>query len=91
MSKFQEKIDKFNDGLKYYTVQPISEAMQEDGNYGGQGYGIINNETLVVEHSTICLPAALFQAVHFDDMLSSQLDTKPELTAVPTGEAVLPN
>ena len=92
MSNLLEKIAQFNEDLKHYTVQPVEDSIQEDGNYGGKGYGIVNNETGVTEHTTICLPAALYQATHFDDMLTSLLTKKPSLSLVdqPT-EDVLPN
>jgi hypothetical protein len=93
VSKFLARLEKYNKGLKYYTIQPIDNALQEDGKYGTKGYGIVNNETGVVEHTTICLPAALFQATHFDDMLASLLENKPELSLVagPSSEDVVPS
>lgn len=91
----KDKIAKFNAGLRYYTIQPVDNALCEDGNYHDRkGYGIVNNETEVVEHSTICLPACMFQASHFDDMLSSLLDgvAKPSLSLVDTpAEDIVPN
>ena len=93
VSNFTDKLTKFNSGLRYYTVQPVDSALGEDGKYNGfAGYGIINSETDITEHTTICLPAAMFQATHFDDMLSSMLDEKPSLSVVDTPtEDVLPN
>lgn len=90
-----DKIAKYNEGLRYYTVQPVDNALCEDGRYHDRkGYGIVNNETGVIEHSSICLPATMFQASHFDDMLASLLDSKtaPSLSVVDTpAEDIVPN
>lgn len=91
---FVKRLEKFNAGLRYYTVQPVDSALGEDGKYTGttSGYGIINNETNITEHTTICLPAALFQATHFDDMLAGLLDEKPSLSVVDVpAEDIVPN
>lgn len=93
VNSFGNKLAKFNNGLKYYTVQPVDNALGEDGNYNGvKGYGIVNNETNVKEHTTVCLPAAMFQATHFDDMLVGLLDGAPTLSLVDTPtEDIVPN
>jgi len=93
MSSFGDRLGKFNAGLRYYTVQPVDNALGEDGKYSTRkGYGVVNNETDVVEHSTVCLPAAMFQATHFDEMLSGMLDGAPSLSLVDTpAEDIIPN
>lgn len=86
MSNFQDKLANYNSGLKYYVIVPVTKCLGEDGRYMEDefaGYGIMNTQTNVVEHTTICLPAALYQATHFDDMLVSLLSKKaPSLTLV---------
>lgn len=94
LSNFAATLEKYNAGLRYYVVVPVDRVLGEDGKYTeGEfvGYGIENKETGVVEHSTICLPAAMFQANHFDDMLASLLDGTPSLSIVDTpAEDVVP-
>jgi len=87
MSNFAEKIAEYNKTLKFYNVVPTTDVLGEDGNYLSKenaGYAIENTETGVVEHTTICLPAALYQATHFDDMLESLLSpkAKPSMSLV---------
>jgi hypothetical protein len=97
MSNFLTMLDKYNAGLKYYEVLPVDRAINEDGRYVEGtfvGYGISNKATGVIEHTNICLPAALYQATHFDDMLASLLDVNPKLSIVSEpvpGDDVLPN
>lgn len=95
MSNFQELLNKYNNGLKYYVVVPSDKVIGEDGKYvEGEfvGYAIENTETGVIEHTNICLAAIMFQANHFDDMLASLLDGTPALTLVdtPTDETIVP-
>lgn len=45
-----------------YGVYTTDNALGEDGQYGREGYAVINKETNVIEHTTIVLPQALFQA-----------------------------
>ena len=61
-----------------YTVAIIDDALGEDGVYGRRGYAVINKETSVVEHTTIVLPQALFQADAFMGALSQLDETADE-------------
>jgi len=75
-----KKLQKVNESLTYYVVEPVSKAIGEDGGYlNGKGdaivgYGARNKETGVVEHTTIMLPSAIFQADYLDKALTSMLD-----------------
>jgi hypothetical protein len=89
MSNFVKTLEKYNSGLKYYVVVPADKVISEDGKYTvgdtpGQmiGYAVENKETGVVEHTSVCLPAVMFQANHFDDMLTSLLDGTPPMLSV---------
>jgi len=95
VNKFSAKLAKYNDGLRYYQVVPSDKALAEDGKYltgDNAGYAIENKMTKVVEHTTVCLPAAMFQANHFDDMLASLIDGTPKLSVVDSvTEDIVPN
>ena len=56
-----------------YKVELTERALGEDGNYGVLGYAVINKENNVIEHTTMVLPQALFQADAFMGALG-QLD-----------------
>jgi hypothetical protein len=59
----------------------------EDGNYTDRaGYLIRNRETGVVEHTTMVLPQALFQADAFMGALG-QLDETPDEVTILGGDA----
>jgi hypothetical protein len=64
-----------------YEVVIIDDALGEDNKYGRRGYAVVNKETSVVEHTTIVLPQALFQADAFMGALS-QLDDSADDDAV---------
>lgn len=62
---------------EHYVVQRTDEALNEVGTAcDAPGYAVVNKGTEVVEHTSLCLPAAMFQADNFNRMLS-QL-TAPE-------------
>jgi len=85
MSKFQAKMKDYNETLKHYAIVPTNKCMGEDGKYQeGEfiGYAIENLDTGVVEHTTICLPAAMYQASHFDDMLDALLTPDKKKSAL---------
>ena len=94
MSKFTDDLAKYNAGLKYYMVLPATKVIGEDGKYvegDNVGYAIENKETGVIEHTNVCLAAVMFQANHFDDMLTSLLDGTPALSLVETpAEDIVP-
>jgi len=52
-----------------YTVVLHDNVLGEDGKYGSHGYAVINKETEVIEHTTMVLPQALFQADAFQGAL----------------------
>lgn len=62
---------------KTYKVVLSDKVLGEDGQYGPPGYAIINIETGVVEHTTMVLPQAIFQADAFMGALG-QLNSAPE-------------
>ena len=61
-----------------YFVQKATDALGEDGNYGREGYAVVNKVTGVVEHTTTVLPQALFQADAFMGALTSMDDPDGE-------------
>ncbi len=60
-----------------YRVVFTTNALGEDGKYGADGYAVINKVTEVIEHTTMVLPQALFQADAFMGALG-QLSAEPE-------------
>jgi hypothetical protein len=73
-----------------YRVRTTTNALGEDGAYGQEGYAVINIETGIVEHTTIVLPQALFQADAFMGALG-QLDAAEEPTELPTDLPIDPD
>lgn len=92
------KINDLNEELKYYVIELSEFAIGEDGNYlrgSGDnlaGYAVRNKESGVVEHTSMLLPAIIFQAEHLDSMLDSLLNKEdtPTLESLPVDD-VLPN
>ncbi len=79
-----------------YSVKITREALGEDGTYSRHGYAVINKDTGITEHTTMMLPAAIFQCQHFNDTLVSLLTPEPktdmvDIFADPTDGDVLPN
>ncbi len=74
---------------KNYAVVESKDVIGEDGKYGRQGYAVVNKETGVVEHTTMVLPQALFQADAFEGALG-QLNEE-EQTEVSEDTIVLPD
>jgi hypothetical protein len=83
-----------------YTVERSAgrPVIAEDGKYTDavEGYLVINRETNVVEHSTIMLPGAIFQAQHFNDTLVSLLsppvdDEGMDIAALNVPDDIVPN
>jgi len=93
--------DVLFDTEKYNVVLsgPEEKVIGEDGKYREMGgYYVVNKETGVIEHSTIMLPGAIFQATHFNDTLISLLNpVEPEivdeidLASLDIGEDVVAN
>ncbi len=65
-----------------YTVVGTNDALGEDGNYGRRGYAVVNKDTGIVEHTTIVLPQALFQADAFMGALGQLDETADEDAAL---------
>jgi hypothetical protein len=64
---------------KNYEVIVIENAMGETGERDSEGYAVVNNETGVIEHTTMVLPQAVFQADAFMGALGQLEDTdEPE-------------
>jgi len=99
MNNYQEDFEKLvaeaNSKLKYYEVVSTDRVIAEDGTYDEGdfvGYGIENLITGVIEHTTVCLPAAMYQAVHFDEMLTSLVSAEtPKLSLVTPTEDIVPH
>lgn len=73
-----------------YEVVLSLDVLGEDGNYAGRiGYAVRNIETGVVEHTTMMLPGAIFQAQHFNDTLKGLL-AEPEDNVVPLESIDIP-
>ncbi len=53
-----------------FVVTLTDDAIGEDGNYGRKGYAVVNKDTGVVEHTTVVLAQAQFQAEAFKGALS---------------------
>ena len=68
-----------------YRVRTTRDALGEDGQYGQEGYAVINIDTGIVEHTTMVLPQALFQADAFMGalgQLESVEDDTPTLSDI---------
>lgn len=74
-----------------YAVEVTDAALGEDGKYGVAGYKIINKDTGIVEHTTMMLPAAIFQAQHFSDTLKSLLETPEKATELSLVNDIIPD
>ena len=79
-----------------YDVVKCASAVGEDGKYGQEGYAVRNIETGIVEHTTMILPQAIYQAQGFSDSLDVLLkeDNEPtqlSLVEMDVGEDVVPN
>ena len=78
-------LDKVNADLQYYTIEVVTAednqpVICEDGEYRttASGYAVRNKESGQVEHTTLLLPGAIFQAQHLDSTLD-QLVNPQEL------------
>jgi hypothetical protein len=70
--------------------------MGEDGEFGSEGYAVRNKDTQVLEHTTVILPQAIYQAQGFSDSLAALLADKDgpaqlSLVEMDVGEDVVPN
>jgi hypothetical protein len=65
---------------EHYKVVAHPECVGEDGKYGKAGYAVVNKEFNTVEHTTMVLPQALFQADAFAGALGqlNAVDETPE-------------
>ena len=63
---------------KSYEVIECANVIGEDGQYGAVGYAVRNKETGVLEHTTMVLPQALFQADAFEGALGQLNEEEPE-------------
>lgn len=80
----------------HYKVIPFANAMGEKGEPDSNGYAVVNKDTGVIEHTTIMLPGAIYQAQGFSDSLDALLKTdgaplQLSLVDMPTDEDVVPN
>lgn len=69
-------LNKINKSMKYYEVECTKDnpILCEDGEYRVRpGYVVRNKTTDVIEHTTMLLAGAIFQAQHFDNTLESLL------------------
>jgi hypothetical protein len=66
-----------------YKVVLSDNVIGEDGQYAGRaGYGVVNKETGITEHTTMVLPQALFQADAFEGALGQLNEEEPEPEAL---------
>jgi len=74
-----------------YEVILFANVIGEDGKYGPSGYAVRNKETRVVEHTTMVLPQALFQADAFQGALGqlNEPEPEPEVFAVTDVEGMI--
>ena len=73
-----------------YAVIVVEDALGEDGRYGRRGYGVVNKETAIIEHTTTVLPQALFQADAFAGalgQLNEAAETEEEAATIIEGMA----
>lgn len=69
-----------------YVVVETAEALNEAGTAcDARGYAVVNTDTGITEHTSLCLPAAMFQADNFNRTLS-QLTAEQAATEVIEGE-----
>ena len=93
---FQSKMEDLNARLKYYEVVEAYRVLAEDGKYKEsvnehQGYAIVNKATGIIEHTTMVLPGAIFQAESLDSMLGGLLEPPVDAPkAEGNGEDVIP-
>lgn len=65
--------------LEKYVVVTTDEALNEAGTAcDARGYAIVNKDTGITEHTSLCLPAAMFQAENFNRTLVSLLEEPSE-------------
>ena len=65
-----------------YIVIVTDAALNEVGDAcDARGYAVVNKDTSIVEHTTLVLPAAMFQADNFNRTLVSLLTEVPESPA----------
>ena len=71
---------------KNYIVRLAADdelVIAEDGNYGsGGGYVVVNKETGQIEHTTMILPQAIYQAQGFSDSITALLNPDKETNAL---------
>lgn len=57
-----------------YMVVTTDAALNEVGDAcDAPGYAVVNKQTGITEHTSLCLPAAMFQADNFNRTLTSLL------------------
>lgn len=62
-----------------YCVVLTDKALNEAGTgLDAEGYAVVNKETGITEHTTLCLPAAMFQADNFNRTLTQLLAENEE-------------
>lgn len=62
--------------VEKYIVVTTEEALNEAGTAcDAPGYAVVNKDTGITEHTSLCLPAAMFQADNFNRTLVSLLSS----------------
>lgn len=70
-----------------YIVTTTAAALNEAGTAcDAPGYAVVNKDTGITEHTSLCLPAAMFQADNFNRTLV-QLTTEEEVEEIIEGAA----
>ena len=65
--------------VEKYLVVTTDEALNEAGTAcDAKGYAVVNKDTGITEHTSLCLPAAMFQADSFNRTLVQLLKSDEE-------------
>lgn len=75
-----------------YFVVITPDALGENGEYGREGYAVVNKETNVVEHTTTVYPQALFQADAFHGALGQMSEAQDDASIIAEAPSdIIPN
>lgn len=67
---------------EHYYVIITDNAIGEDGQFGADGYAVINKITSITEHTSTLLPQALFQADHLSGSLKNHMEKDIDVDAI---------
>lgn len=70
-----------------YAVVLTDEALNESGTKNdAKGYAVVNKDTGVTEHTSLCLPAAMFQADNFNRTLTQLTEEQDAAEVIEASE-----